>query len=97
MVARHSVWDDDHVVRRVVDFKANGLTKKERKTQRMENQGEDEVKGVGLIKKDATNRIEWQEGVRTVLCYTFQFIFYIYIPKGLSPCVLWRKQIKSIN
>jgi len=57
--------DDEHVLRKVLEFEVRGKRKPRRPNKTWKMQVENESKSVGLEKKDARNRARWRMGV----CY----------------------------
>ena len=58
--------DDDHVLRRALDFEVGGSRRRGRPKKTWRKQVEEESRRVGLKKEDALNRVRWREGVREI-------------------------------
>jgi len=58
--------DDDHVLRKALDFEVGGSRKRGRPKKTWRRQVEEESRRVGLRKEDALNRVRWREGVREI-------------------------------
>ena len=59
------VWrrDDEHVLRKVLEFEGKGKRKRGQPKKTWKMQVEKESKSVGLEKEDAMNRARWRVGV----------------------------------
>ena len=67
MVSRHVLRrDDEHVLRKVLEFEVRGKRKPGRPKKTWKMQVEKESKSIGLEKKDAMNRARWRMRVREI-------------------------------
>ena len=55
--------DDDHVLRKALEFEVKGKRKRGRPRKTWRSQVEKESRSVGLVKEDAMNRARWRVGV----------------------------------
>ena len=62
--------EDDHVLRKALDFEVRGRRKRGRPKKKWKKQVEEECRRVGLRKEDALNRARWREGVRAIATTT---------------------------
>ena len=51
--------DDEHVLKKPLEFEVKGNRKRGRPKKTWKMQGENESKSVGLEKEDALNRVRW--------------------------------------
>ena len=58
--------DDEHVLRKVLEFEVRGKRKPRRPKKTWKMQVEKESKSIGLEKKDAMNWARWRTGVREI-------------------------------
>ena len=59
--------DDEHVLRKVLEFEVKGKRMQGRPKKTWKTQVEKESKSVGLEKKDALNRARWRVGVGEIV------------------------------
>ena len=58
--------DDDHVLRKALNFEVMCPRKRGRPKMMWKKQVEEEIKKIGLKKEDALNRVRWCNGVRSI-------------------------------
>ena len=58
--------DDEHVLRKALEFDVRGKRKRGRPKKTWKKQVEKESKSLGLEKKDAMNRARWRAGFREI-------------------------------
>ena len=58
--------DDEHVLRKALEFEVRGKRKPGRPKKTWKMQVEEESKSVSLVKKDAMNRARWRMGVKEI-------------------------------
>ena len=58
--------DDQHVLRKVLEFQVKGKRKRGQLKKTWKKQAEKESKSVGLEKKDAMNQVRWRVGVKRI-------------------------------
>ena len=58
--------DDEHVLRKALEFEVDGTRKRGRPKKTWKRQVEEELRKVGLRKEDASIRVKWRNGVRAI-------------------------------